>query len=317
MDDTMQFAELVRNKREALSMSQSALALACDVSDRTIIRIEGGTRPSPETLMALCSVLGIASTTAHAILATPPRAKDEIDVIVPDALGEELDRRRGRVIRRIQRDDPTLKVIVARDGDALLRSTLGQPPGAPIWTEDLLESTLDDMTPAYIALGRFMTRKLGYILGTLAWTVFTFSCFAIVVVLAVGLVSATHSVLALPVLSVPVVYIVYCAHMMTKIGDRFYDLTKKSAEIFGMADDHIAIANGEAVSVVESSDIRSITYLRTATGHLTVSIEKFSGPAIEIDFIPDDPRIVRAFQRISDNARSAWASPVPGLAAAA
>lgn len=70
--DKRTLGEIVAQRRRSLNMSQAALAIACQVSERTIIRIESGSRPAPETLMAVCSVLSIPPEAARAASPSAP-----------------------------------------------------------------------------------------------------------------------------------------------------------------------------------------------------------------------------------------------------
>ena len=96
-----QVGERIRKAREARSMSQAHLAEAADLDERTIRRIEKGENPpSHESLLSLCSVLGLAAEELKRESGTPPR---------PKAKGE---------------------MVFVNDGHSLLRDLIGFHEGA-------------------------------------------------------------------------------------------------------------------------------------------------------------------------------------------
>ena len=68
MSGTAHFGNLIRNLRTRRNMSQAHLAQAAEINERTVGRIEGGPMAAPETVMALCSVLGISEARANLAL---------------------------------------------------------------------------------------------------------------------------------------------------------------------------------------------------------------------------------------------------------
>ena len=131
MTQQTSFAELVRMRREALSMTQSVLADAAGLTDRTVQRVERGESPSPETVMALCSVLGIAQTTAHAALRqSPPTRPADVEpriaasaapAALPPAHGPEAEADRSLAIAKLVRTQGHFEVITGPDLTAYAR----------------------------------------------------------------------------------------------------------------------------------------------------------------------------------------------------
>lgn len=129
MDPQTSFAELVKDRREALSMTQSVLAAAAGVTERTVQRVEKGDSPSQETVMALCSVLGIASTTAHSTLRQGSQSRQfageaqgmSVPSFLPPAPGPRAEAERSLAIAKLVRSGIAFEAIAATDLTALAR----------------------------------------------------------------------------------------------------------------------------------------------------------------------------------------------------
>lgn len=117
--------EMIAAKRASLNMTQGVLASACGTSERTIIRVERGERPSSETLMALCSVLGIAPTAARAAMPPPARGQGVHDA-APPSFGPVPEAARQASLRTALASEPDAVATSAPD----VRAALASPEGA-------------------------------------------------------------------------------------------------------------------------------------------------------------------------------------------
>lgn len=117
--------EMIATKRASLNMTQGVLATACGTSERTIIRVERGERPSNETLMALCSVLGIAPGAARAAM-PPSNPRREAHDATPPPFGPVAEAARQESLRTALSREPDAIATSAPD----VRAALASPQGA-------------------------------------------------------------------------------------------------------------------------------------------------------------------------------------------
>lgn len=122
MTTRSKLAALIVSKRDSLNMTQSMLAQAAGLSVRTVIRAENGEKPSAETLSALCSVLGIPSETARAAINADIDAGPT--VLLPPAMGPEIQAVHRAAIRTALRLNPTASHVAGFDVAAYLSATL-------------------------------------------------------------------------------------------------------------------------------------------------------------------------------------------------
>lgn len=188
MDTKTPLAGMVADKRRSLNMSQAVLAEACGVSERTIVRVEAGERVSGETLMAICSVLGISPQTARAGMAEAPPTSIEV---LP-WFGRKTEAMREKGLRTLRSRMPDADAFAASDVVAGLASAEGLSwlrwsagvKHAPS-DEEELSSLVEDATPRPIRwLGAALSqvnRKLGLLGLVAASLVFTFLTLPIVV----------------------------------------------------------------------------------------------------------------------------------------
>ncbi len=89
----------VRRGRKALGWTQARLAAEILVSERTVLRIEGGERPSPDTAAAVLSVLGVpAPAEASAMPPLVPPPADEVHARLLATLIEEALRHGAQIM---------------------------------------------------------------------------------------------------------------------------------------------------------------------------------------------------------------------------
>jgi transcriptional regulator with XRE-family HTH domain len=131
MKTTSPLATKIRQLREAKGLTQSALAKAASVSERTIRRIEQGTEtPSFFTLQAVAGALGVDKETLLRLAKNPPRPGDKVQIVpIPD----------GHALLNTLADSHayTLNADNAEDEEvaALVREILDAVEWAEIWDE--------------------------------------------------------------------------------------------------------------------------------------------------------------------------------------
>lgn len=165
MTNRTPFADLIINERLGRSMTQAVLAAACGVTERTIIRVESGGRPSPETVMALGSVLHLPMSRMTSALAQSslriaeapeeadsetsgePDCGHELMICFPAAYDEEATEARRKVVREIAGGGYFGGVVTSPDhgaliGERLTRSMSAIPPREPTFRERLDMATM-------------------------------------------------------------------------------------------------------------------------------------------------------------------------------
>jgi transcriptional regulator with XRE-family HTH domain len=131
MKTTSPLATKIRQLREAKGLTQSALARAACLSERTIRRIEQGTEtPSFFTLQAVAGALGVDKEALLRLTKNPPRPGDKVQIVpIPDghALLNTLADSHAYMLNPDNAEDEEVA--------ALVREILDAVEWADIWDE--------------------------------------------------------------------------------------------------------------------------------------------------------------------------------------
>lgn len=326
------FAELVRTRREALSMTQAVLADAAGVTERTVQRVERGESPSPETVMALCSVLAIAPTTAHSALRqSPPTRPFDGDpkvadgfapAALPPAHGPAAEGERSLAIAKLVRSGNRFDVITGPDLTAMAHDLVSDKGlrsvnmdwGSGDCEEAVIEEgrkrSVDNPLRKLIAWCRKGSRSdddVGplFIVGFLA-----FGHGTIAVLTVKTLYGEMWGNVAMIVLSLAALAAMFGWMMETE-----FEIAQKRLSghwVMGIKRDLVAISKvrTNGIDLVRARDVAQCLIGRTER-HLAFSYTTFDGTVHRLDYIPDIPSVAAALEAFEREVRDLSSLQIP------
>lgn len=320
MNPQTSFAELVRDRREALSMTQSVLAGAAGVTERTVQRVEKGESPSQETVMALCSVLGIAPTTAHSTLRhAPPLRQGSFDAqarvpsFLPPAPGPRSEAERSLAIAKLVRSGTDFEAIAATDLTALAHDLVTEEMlrrQGMAWNDAGCEEQVVDLAvrrsadnPLRNLIARMNGERETQPLSLLiVFVVIAFTIASVSIVLKHNLGPAWGSIF------MAAAAVAWIVAMLAWLPETDLEKAKRRLAqdwVIGIARDRVVISKvgTNGLDVLETREIVSSSLVRRGA-HLRWEYRTFDGEDHALEYIPAVPEIEAAFQRIDGEVRN-------------
>lgn len=318
-------AEMIQQRRQDANMSQAVLAQACGVSERTIIRIESGSRPSSETLMALCSVLKIAPEAARAAMpdAPEPAAETGPSRSMP-SFGPMSDSSKATGLRTALSRNPDAAWVACGDVMAGLNSPEGQDwlrQAASVkdfaaTSEAALSAEAERRRPRIAKiLGAALDwtdRTFGDGLGALAMMVFAllFTGAALAGAVVTLLLASSAGTLPSPFWSNAImigliagcVFLARHAHRSVNAGQRINDL---NTVVIAASPFLIVFARGSDFHDFAADSCKQATLEKTSDGkHATLKIEDRFGVHKTIRWLRAEPGLMAVLERFCAKANA-------------
>lgn len=314
MSQETTFADLVRTGRESRGMSQSVLAKACGVSERTVIRVERGAQASPETVQALCSVLGISPTGAHAALSARASKDESYGAIriLPQAYGDETGRERDLAVRRVLRENPDALIVTASDAariaakdypEEVTRSLAPSYEGGVPVDERRLRALMrlrrSWAEKAYDAISRYTDDGGALIASMLA---FCAGMVGVGVLFFALLASSQGEQAAFEIgMLACALFTLACGSFVVRNSGRHSRIESvlfKAGRVLAVFPDRLAFGWASELRTVDVMDLKDVVVERDGDGHVTLRIVTRRGVKFDFESLPADVRLVQALERV-------------------